>query len=118
MVEDTVYDPLVAECLALHEGLNFARTHNLRLHEVESDCQLVVKVVRNPILPTIIALIVRDIHQILGSEIGCNFARREPNSVAHSLVVHVCNSTSNSVWLSVCPPCIQTFVSPVLASIQ
>lgn len=50
-----VYEPAVAECIAIRESLLFTRTHGLWVDEVESDCQAVVAAVSGSIPKTLIS---------------------------------------------------------------
>ncbi|KAK1552164.1 hypothetical protein Q3G72_011625 [Acer saccharum] len=80
--------PVVAEALAVYRGLVFARDSGLLPCMIETDAQVVVKIIDSGSVPlSDIGTIISDIVQKLDCHSGCNviFSSRKANLVAHGL---------------------------------
>ena len=102
------YVPLLAECLAIREGLLLAQHHRLSIREVESDCLVTVQVINKVYVSLLLDSIANDIRKLL-SEHGdgsCHYISRQRNVAAHTIARESLAMSSDAIWTNECPSCI------------
>ncbi|KAK3195407.1 hypothetical protein Dsin_026717 [Dipteronia sinensis] len=105
--------PDVAEALDVLRGLEFARDSGLLPCFVESDAQVVVRLINTGIAPlSEVGMIIKDIIFFLECHPNCSisFVPGLANMVAHSLAKFGLSSGINSFWMEEVPPSISPFV--------
>lgn len=105
----------MADCIALHEGLEFSELCDLKVDFVESDA---VNVVRAANSPESLYVIISDIRKCLvasGGSVGSHVPRKG-NVLAHMLASFYFISSSDFVGLDVLPLCTRGTVVADLAS--
>lgn len=106
------YDPLTAECIALREGLLFARSYCLSAQVVETDCRLAALAINSSSPPLGVASVIDEIK--LFYEIGggsCRFIPRQGNKAAHTLARESLTRQANECWLDENPSGIASIVN-------
>ena len=104
----TLYDPTVAEALAVRESLRSLKTLGMQADVIETDSQVVARAINSEILVSVIEYLVFD-NKSLFSELGggtCHFVPRKSNEVAHMLARESVTFANNMTWLYECPSCI------------
>ena len=101
------YSAFVAECIAIREGLCFAKSLGLQCIDVESDCLLAVQSVSKSI-PSVINSVLHDIRDLFVELRGgsCSYIPRSCNIAAHTLAQESITLSSHVSWISQSPPCI------------
>ncbi|GAA0163218.1 hypothetical protein LIER_19135 [Lithospermum erythrorhizon] len=79
---------LVAEGLAVREGIQFALERGCRKVEMESDSKYLIQILRGEVnLPMEIDVVITDVlHWSVGMDVKFMFTRRDNNNAAHKLV--------------------------------
>lgn len=100
-----VFSPLLAECIAIREGLQFAIDSGLRVQSIESDASLAIQKIANlevlaPEFP-----IIEDISRLIGVLGGgsCHAISRLVNGVAHTLARQALVLDNEQFWLQEIP---------------
>lgn len=91
------FTPHIAECMAVREGVWFARAGGFPRWVVETDAINVARAVFSPSSLSVEANVLEDIHELLSFERGGNvsYGSRKGNAVAHFLVRYaIFNSVS------------------------
>ncbi|GMN28393.1 hypothetical protein TIFTF001_041162 [Ficus carica] len=106
------FSPFVAECLALCEGLRFAKEIECANIEVETDVINVVSAVVDNRELSMEGPILEDVKQLLAQlrSIGIHHIGRSANYVAHLLVRFGFNSNCTNVWISETPSVVSNAV--------
>ena len=81
------YEPLVAECMAIREGLVIANQYGVRISEVENNSLTAVQDINKLSVSLFLDSIVYDIRKLL-SELGggtCRYISRNRNVGGHTL---------------------------------
>ena len=101
-----IFEPLMAELLAIRSGLIFARDSGLKICILESDSSLAVRAIHDGSSSGPGGAIINDIQCLLksGGDCLCQFVFREANMVAHVLAKHGLSVTSDLFWLEDFPP--------------
>ena len=98
---DGLYDPRIAECIAIREGLSFSKEYGFHVHDIQSDSLYSKWCVLGSLIGNIIAL--------TGGG-TCTHISREGNMVAHALARHSISFQSNMFNLEEFPPFVASFV--------
>ena len=92
---------LVAEAVAVREGIRFVLTSGLRVERVETASLIVSKAINDVMSISVIDSVVSDIKSLL-LEIGdgtCHFIPHSGNEVAHTLARESATFTGEKSWL-------------------
>ena len=106
------YSPLVAECIAIREGLSFAFNCGLQTIYVESDCLMAIQAI-NGNDPSVIDSIISDIRDLFRKVSGgsCSHIPRCCNVAAHTLAKESITMNNDVSWFNQIPPCIEQIVT-------
>ena len=116
MVSD-VESALTAECLAIREGLNFARTNEWRVAEVESDSQRAVQMIKTRQLRGVQGPVVHDICEFIANvPASCKWIPRGCNEAANCVARHCMVSNTSCSWIDDCPAWLVDCVTSDLVS--
>ena len=107
------FSPFVAECLALREGLRFAKEIECVDIVVETDAINVVSAVEDNRELSTEGPILEDVKQLFAQlrSTGIHHIRRSANHVAHLLARFGFNSKCTNVWISETPSVVSNAVS-------
>ena len=99
------FSPFLAECIALREGLIFAKDLNLGPIVVETDAINVVTAVGDNCELSIEGPILEDVKQLMAQvhSTGIQHIRRSANHVAHLLARFGINAKCTKIWISETP---------------
>ena len=100
-------DPLVAEALALREGVIFAQLRGFSHVLMEVDCLKVVNLwLSRDSSRSIVAPILDDIREksSLFISFSVRYVPREANTLADSCAKRACSLLVSDCWLEICPP--------------
>lgn len=108
-----VFEPLLAELLAIREGLHFAKQWGFSISITESDCQAAVLMDNSGQGLSSAHLLANGIVSLLREAGGgtCHFIPRTDNEVAHTLAKNVISCTTDCVWFDIFLDCIITIVA-------
>ncbi|KAK3199217.1 hypothetical protein Dsin_022632 [Dipteronia sinensis] len=102
----------VVKAMALLKGLEFARDLRLIPCSVESDAQVVVKIINSRVAPlSDVGLVIKDIFHFLTCRPNCPmaFVPRLANMAAHKLA-KFCLAATHSFWMEEAPPYMALFI--------
>ena len=102
---DGCFSPYMAECLALLEGLQFAKREGLMISMVETDAQMVVHALSHDQSHAPEGLIIREIRHLLTwfNDAKCSYVSRKRNNVAHTIARLAYNKSLFMSWLNDIP---------------
>ncbi|KAK0585459.1 hypothetical protein LWI29_028823 [Acer saccharum] len=105
--------PALAEATAILRGFIFASESGILPCTMESDAQVVVKLINNDNVPlSDIGIIIKDITSFMDAHPGCKvvFAPRQANSAAHGLAKLGLSLDNALFWIEETPSCVAPFV--------
>ncbi|KAK1572459.1 hypothetical protein Q3G72_032892 [Acer saccharum] len=109
----TVLSPALAEAIAIFRGFIFAGESGILPCTMESDAQVVVKLINDACIPlSDIGIIIKDIISFLDCHPGCKVvcAPRQANSVAHGLAKLGLSLDNALYWMEEASSCVAPFV--------
>ena len=114
-----IFEPLMAELIAIRTGLMFARDIGIMAHVIESDCIGAVQAIQTGSTSGEMGVIIQDIRHMLLVGIGgtCHFAPRQCNMVAHALAKQGMSAVDNLSWVEDYPSALSAFVNADKANI-
>ncbi|KAK2640696.1 hypothetical protein Ddye_028491, partial [Dipteronia dyeriana] len=107
------FSSVVAEAMTIRRGISFACEVGLFPCTIESDAQLVVKLINSNSFPlSEIGLVISDICKFLVGYPSCNivYTPREANVAVHTLTKMGLTSSSDHYWMEDVPPCVAPIV--------
>ncbi|XVF26524.1 hypothetical protein REPUB_Repub14bG0024300 [Reevesia pubescens] len=108
-----IFDPFIAECLALQRALTFALEIGIYEAEIEGDSPLTITAVKNENIDHSIAEgIIESIKDLLGnfSKFRLKHVKRDGNLVAHTLAKHSRSVDGFQVWMEEAPSFLSALV--------
>ena len=114
-----IFEPLMAELIAIRTGLMFARDIGIMSHVIESDCIGAVQAIQTGSTSGELGVIIEDIRhmQLVGIGGTCHFAPRQCNVVAHALAKQGMSAVDNLSWVEDFPSALSAFVNADKANI-
>ncbi|KAK0579421.1 hypothetical protein LWI29_026174 [Acer saccharum] len=110
---EAMFSPLVAEALAVLDGIHLAVDAGLVPFQIDTDSLIVVNLVnKGDSSSADVGHIIADIVRFLRSLESCSiaFTPRKRNAVAHSLARTALSIASDRCWVDSCPPCVERLV--------
>ncbi|XP_074290776.1 uncharacterized protein LOC141617478 [Silene latifolia] len=108
VVREEEWDPKFAEAMAVHDGLEEAKTRGIQQVVVESDCLQVIDALKDKRSGrSSFSLLVDDILLLCNSfqSVVWSHTSRINNSVAHALAHVVPRTVGKTMWSAMLPPC-------------
>lgn len=114
------FTPHIAACMAVREGVWFARARGFLRWVVETDAINIACAVFPPSSLSVEANVLEDIHELLSFERGgdVSYGSRKGNAMAPFLVRYAISNSISIIWLDVLPKLLGAFVKSDIISIE